>query len=113
MEHLTPPPFPNGIKGKTKASHSPEIFEILKQVKVNIPLLDIIKEVPPYVKFLKDLYTIKRGLNIDKKAFLTEKVSSIIEIKTPMKYRDLGCLIISIKIGDSHVEQTLLNLTRC
>ena len=37
MEHLTPPPFPNSLKGKKKASHFPEIFETLKQVKVNIP----------------------------------------------------------------------------
>ena len=43
MAHLTPPPFPNALKGKKKVNHSPEIFEVLNQVKVNIPLLDMIK----------------------------------------------------------------------
>ncbi|RVW73354.1 Retrovirus-related Pol polyprotein from transposon 17.6 [Vitis vinifera] len=38
------------------------------------PLLDMIKQVPTYAKFLKDLCTIKRGLNVTKKAFLTEQV---------------------------------------
>jgi hypothetical protein len=33
-----------------------EIYELFKQVKVNIPLLDAIKQVPSYAKFLKDLY---------------------------------------------------------
>ena len=57
-------------------------------MKVNIPLLDIIKQVPTYAKFLKDLCTMKRGFNVNKKAFLTEKVSAIIECKTSMKYKD-------------------------
>ncbi|RVW77745.1 Retrovirus-related Pol polyprotein from transposon 297 [Vitis vinifera] len=34
----------------------------------------MIKQVPTYAKFLKDLCTIKRGLNVNKKAFLTEQV---------------------------------------
>ena len=55
-------------------------------MKVNIPLLDMIKQVPMYAKFLKDLCTIKRGFNVNKKAFLTEQVSDIIECKTPVKY---------------------------
>ena len=43
MARLTPPLFPNALKGKKKVNHSPEIFEVLNQVKVNIPLLDMIK----------------------------------------------------------------------
>ena len=39
--------------------HSPEIYEIFKQVKVNIPLLDAIKQIPSYAKFLKDLCIVK------------------------------------------------------
>ena len=49
-------------------------------------------------------------LNIDKKAFLNKKVSSIIENKTPMKYRDPRCPTISVSIGDSQIEQALLDL---
>ena len=53
-------------------------------MKVNIPLLDMIKQVPAYAKFLKNLCTIKRGLNVNKKAFLTEQVSVIIQCKSPV-----------------------------
>ena len=56
-----------------------EILEVLKQVKVNIPLLDAIKQIPLYAKFLKDLCTVKRKLNVHKKAFLAEQVSAIIQ----------------------------------
>ncbi|RVW14734.1 Retrovirus-related Pol polyprotein from transposon opus [Vitis vinifera] len=56
-------------------------LEVLRQVKVNIPLLDMIKQMPTYAKFLKNLCTIKRGLNVNKKAFLTEQSSSTKEIR--------------------------------
>ena len=78
MKKSMPPPFPQALRGKKKASKQADILEVLRQVKVNIPLLDMIKQVPTYAKFLKDMCTIKKGLGIDKKAFLTEQVSSII-----------------------------------
>ena len=83
---------------------------MLRQVKVNIPLLDMIKQVSTYVKFLKDLCTIKRGLNVNKKAFLTEQVSDIIQCKCPVKYKDSGCPTISMMIGGTCVEKALLDL---
>ena len=83
---------------------------MLRQVKVNIPLLDMIKQVPTYAKFLKDLCTAKKGLNIDKKAFLAEQVSVIIQCKTLVKYKDPGCPTISVNIGGICVKKALLDL---
>ena len=76
-KHMSPP-FPRALHGKKGINNTSEILEVLRQVKVNILLLDMIKQVSTYAKFLKDLCTIKRGLNVSKKAFLTEKVSSVI-----------------------------------
>ena len=87
-----PPPFPQVLRKKKNPVNQIEMLEVLLQVKVNIPLLDMIKQVPTYAKFLKDLCTVKKGLNVNKKAFLTEQVSAIIECKTPVKYKDPGCL---------------------
>ena len=79
-------------------------------MKVKIPLLVMIKQVPTYAKFLKDLCIIKRGLNVNKKAFLTEQVSVIIQCKSPVKYKDPGCPTISVSIGGTCVEKALLDL---
>ena len=110
VKKSTPPPFPQVLKAKKKFINQAEILEVLRQVKVNIPLLDMIKQVPTYAKFLKDLCTVKRGLNADKKAFLTEQVSAIIQCKTPVKYKDPGYPTISVNIGGTCVEKALLNL---
>ena len=110
MKYRIPPLFPQALRGKKKASQQAGILEVLRQVKVNIPLLDIIKQVPAYAKFLKDLCTIKKGLGIEKKAFLTEKVSAIIQSKYPVKYKDPGSPTISVNIGGNCIEKSLLDL---
>ena len=79
-------------------------------MKVNIPLLDIIKQAPAYAKFLKDLCTIKKGLGIEKKAFLTEQVSAIIQSRNPVKYKDPGSPTISVNIGGTCIDKSLLDL---
>ena len=105
-----PPPFPQALRGKRKIPNQAEIWEVLRQVKVNIPLLDMIKQVPTYAKFLKDLCTVKKGLGIEKKAFLTKQVSAIIQSKTPVKYKDPGSPTISVTIGGTCIDKALLDL---
>ena len=70
----------------------------------------MIKQVPTYAKFFKDLCTLKRGLNVDKEAFLTEQVKAIIQCKTLIKYKDPCCPTISVNIGGTYVEKALLDL---
>ena len=70
--------FPSALQKHNVGDKTLEILEVLKQVKINIPLLDMIKQVPAYAKFLKDLWTMKRIIKLSKKAFLTKQVSAII-----------------------------------
>ena len=110
MKYRIPPPFPQALRGKKKATQQAGILEVLRQVKVNIPLLDLINQVPAYAKFLKDLCIIKKGLGIEKKAFLTEHISAIIQSKYPVKYKDPGSPTISVNIGGNSIEKSLLDL---
>ena len=110
MKKSMPPQFPQALRGKKKASMQAGILEVLKQVKVNIPLLDMIKQVPTYAKFVKDLCTVKKGLGINKKAFLTEQVNSIIQCKTLVKYIDPGSPTILLNIGGICIDKALLDL---
>ena len=103
-------PFPTTHKKQRVGDKTLEILEMLKQVKINIPLLDMIKQVPGYAKFLKDLCTIKRNIKLSKKTFLTEQVSGIIENKALVKYKNPRCPTVLMQIGDTYVEKTLLDL---
>ena len=52
----------------------------------------------------------QKGLGINKKAFLTEQVSSIIECKTLLKYKDPGSPTISVNIRGTYIDKALLDL---
>jgi hypothetical protein len=93
-----------------KVNYNSEIFETFKHVRINIPLLDVIKQVPYYAKFLKDLCTVKRKLNVKKKSFLAEQVSAILQNNNALTYKDPGCPIISCFIGEHKIEKALLDL---
>ena len=110
IKYRVSPPFPQALRGKKKETQQAGILEVLRQVKVNIPLLDLMNQVPAYAKFLKDLCTIKRGLGIEKKAFLTEHISALIQSKYPVKYKDPGSPTIPVNIGGNCINKALLHL---
>ena len=86
-----PTPFPQRLISPQKVNQNFEILEVLKQVQVNIPFLDAIKQIPSYAKFLRDLCTVKRKLNVHKNAFFTKQVSAIIQNNRPPKFKDPSC----------------------
>ena len=60
-----PLPFPQrALQSKKWAEKVQEkdILETFRKVEINIPLLDAIKQIPKYAKFLKELCTNKRRL---------------------------------------------------
>ena len=71
-KHAPPAPYPNRLRIPKKLNNHAKIYELFKQVKVNIPLFDAIKQIPSYAKFLKDLCTVKRKLGVHSDAFMTE-----------------------------------------
>ena len=105
-----PTPYPHRLRVLKKLNNHYEIYELFKQVKANIPLLDAIKQIPSYAKFLKDLCTVKRKLGVNKDAFMTEQSTSLIRNNLPPKYKDPGSPIISIVVGNSKLGHALVDL---
>ena len=87
-----------------------KIIEIFNQVKINVPLLDAIQQVPSYAKFLKDMCTKKRETNVFKKVFLATNISELLLGPIPVKYKDPGCQTIACTIWQSEISHALLDL---
>ncbi|KAL0406655.1 UNVERIFIED_CONTAM: hypothetical protein Slati_3979400 [Sesamum latifolium] len=62
-------------------------------VEVNIPLLDAIKQIPRYAKFLKEQCTNKGKLKENERVSMEENVSAILQRKLPPKCKDPGVVI--------------------
>ena len=79
-------------------------------VKLNVPLLDAIQQVPAYAKFLKDMCTKKRKTNVPKKVFLATNISEILSGPILVKYKDPGCPIVSCTIRQTEISRAFLVL---
>nr|GEV02850.1 hypothetical protein [Tanacetum cinerariifolium] len=95
-----------------KSDSELDIWETFKQVKINLPLIDAIKQIPVYAKFLKYLCTQKRKLKatLPKKIDLTEHVSAVLSISLPPKFKDPGAPLISVVVGNITIKKALLDL---
>ncbi|XVF61031.1 hypothetical protein PTKIN_Ptkin08bG0095600 [Pterospermum kingtungense] len=73
--------FPLRSSKSKKEEEEKKIFYTFCKVEVNIPLLDSIKQIPRYAKFLKELYTNKRKLKGNEFVSMGENVSAILQKK--------------------------------
>ena len=66
-----------------------KILKLFNQVKINVPLLDAIQQVPSYAKFLKDMCIEKQKINVPK-VFLAINISELLFGLISVKYKNPG-----------------------
>ncbi|KAI5338466.1 hypothetical protein L3X38_017737 [Prunus dulcis] len=100
----TPPiPFPGRLAKSKQDKSFKEIFDFLSKVNVNLPLLDVIRNMPAHGKFFKELKTYKRKYGPNEKVMVSENVSDALQRKLPPKLKDPSSFSINITIGDKLV----------
>ncbi|XP_017632728.1 uncharacterized protein LOC108475265 [Gossypium arboreum] len=107
---VMPPPFPGRLARDKKENEEKEILETFRKVEVNIPLLDAIKQIPRYAKFLKELCTSKRRLIGNERVNVGENVSTVLQKKVPPKYKDQGMFAIPCEIGNIGIKKAMCYL---
>ncbi|XP_068312392.1 uncharacterized protein [Pyrus communis] len=109
--NVAPVPYPQRLHKAKKDQNFSHILELFKKVNINIPLLDAVKQIPSYAKFLKDAYTNKRRFLEHEKVMLSEECSAILQKKLPLKLTDPGSFMIPCTIGKSSFEKALCDLS--
>ncbi|XP_062170392.1 uncharacterized protein LOC133876123 [Alnus glutinosa] len=111
-EYKPIPPFPQALTESRKYEQNSDLFETFRRCEVNIPLLDAIKQVPRYAKFLKALCTHKKEQKLKRyeKVKVGENVSAVIQRKLPAKYKDPGMSTIPCTIGNMRFEKAMADL---
>ncbi|XP_062151844.1 uncharacterized protein LOC133860215 [Alnus glutinosa] len=104
------PPFPQALTEKYERNS--DLYETFRRCELNIPLLDAIKQVPRYAKFLKALCTHKREQKLKRyeKVKVGENVSAVIQRKLPGKCKDPGMFTIPCVIGNMRFEKAMADL---
>ncbi|CAN6552453.1 unnamed protein product [Malus baccata var. baccata] len=108
--NLTNVHFPRRFMQSKKDENEKDILETFRKVQVNIPLLEAIKQVPKYAKFLKELCTNKRRMSNKEVVKVSENVSAVLQRKLPTKCKDPGSFTIPCIIGTTRFEHAMLDL---
>ncbi|KAL0434287.1 UNVERIFIED_CONTAM: hypothetical protein Slati_2763000 [Sesamum latifolium] len=96
------PPFSERFAKSKTEDEEKEILETLRKVEVNIPLLNAIKQVPRYAKFLKELRANKIKLRGNERVSMGENVSTILQRKLPPKCKDLEMGVV-LQLADRSI----------
>ncbi|XP_062155157.1 uncharacterized protein LOC133863203 [Alnus glutinosa] len=111
-EYNPVPPFPQALTESRKYERNSYLYETFRRCEVNIPLLDAIKQVPRYAKFLKALCTHKKEQKLKRyeKVKVGENVFAVIQRKLPAKCKDPGMFTIPCTIGNMRFEKAMADL---
>ncbi|CAM8957151.1 unnamed protein product [Rhodiola kirilowii] len=105
-----PLPFPVQVRAPKKYVMDREVWELFSKVEINIPLLEAIKQIPRYSKFLKELCTNRRRGTQPDQELMSRNVSAVIQRKVPPKCGDPGTYTIPCTIGNIRIENCMLDL---
>ncbi|KAM1519914.1 hypothetical protein ACFX1Z_022665 [Malus domestica] len=110
--NVIPPdvPFPSRFLQSKNEEEAKDVLETFRKVQVNIPLLDAIKQIPKYAKFLKKLCTTRKRFREKEVVHVSENVSAMLQRKLPTKCKDPGSFTIPCVIGNTRFDSAMLDL---
>ena len=82
---------------------------MLKQLSINVPLVEALKQMTGYAKFMKDLVTKKRSVTFEDD-YRVQHCSAIATRSLIQKKEDPGAFTIPYTVGPLHFEKALCNL---
>ncbi|XP_070026465.1 uncharacterized protein [Nicotiana sylvestris] len=105
-----PAPFPQRLAKHQKEEQHKNFFEILKQIHVNILLIEALKEMPRYAKMMKDLMSRKFDFQDLATIILTQTCSAVVTRPIAEKLSDPGSFTIPCTIGNFAFAKALCDL---
>ncbi|XP_070053196.1 uncharacterized protein [Nicotiana tomentosiformis] len=111
VEAARPPlPFLQRLQKKNDDRMFNKFLSMLSQVQLNIPLVDVLREISKYSKYIKDIVAQKRRLTEFETVSLTEECTSRVQNKLPQKLKDPGSFTNPVRIGNIDLGRALCDL---
>ncbi|KAK8997016.1 hypothetical protein V6N11_020508 [Hibiscus sabdariffa] len=105
-----PPPFPQRLRKQKYEYQFKKFLDILKQVHINLPLVEAIEQMPNYAKFLKDMVSKWTRLSEFETVAMTEGCRAMLHNRLPPKLKDPSSFTIPCAIGNHYVGKALCDL---
>ncbi|GJR57914.1 reverse transcriptase domain-containing protein [Tanacetum coccineum] len=87
-------PYPQRLRKEKMEAQYGKFLDMIRAVRINVPLIDVLARMPNYGKFLKELISNKHKIEQISAAFLSDESSAMIQNKVPPKLGDPGSFLI-------------------
>ncbi|GKE84117.1 reverse transcriptase domain-containing protein [Tanacetum coccineum] len=87
-------PYPQRLRKEKMEAQFGKFLDMIRAVRINVPLVNVLVRMPNYGKFLKELINNKHKIEQISAAFLSDESSAMIQNKVPPKLGDLGSFLI-------------------
>ncbi|XP_074298623.1 uncharacterized protein LOC141629541 [Silene latifolia] len=103
-------PYPSRLRDTKTERQFSKFADMVRNIQVTIPFAELITQIPPYAKFMKDIITRKMEFGETATVAFMEESSSLISGKSPHKLKYPGSFSISCVIGDVVINRALCDL---
>ncbi|XP_038885787.1 uncharacterized protein LOC120076078 [Benincasa hispida] len=93
-------PFPRRLMKKNDEQQFKRFLELLRQLHINIPLIEALEQMPKYVNFLKDIFTKKRRISKTEVIVLIQECNALVSNRLPKKQKNPGSF--TVRVGRGH-----------
>ncbi|GKB55881.1 reverse transcriptase domain-containing protein [Tanacetum coccineum] len=94
-------PYPQRLRKEKMEAQYGKFLDMIRAVRINIPLVDVLARMPNYGKFLKELMSNKHKIEQISAAFLSDESSAIHQNKVPPKLGDPGSFLITCNFNEA------------
>ncbi|GKC23663.1 reverse transcriptase domain-containing protein [Tanacetum coccineum] len=105
-------PYPQRLRKEKMEAQYGKFLDMIRAVRINIPLVDVLAEMPNYGKFLKVLFSNKNKIEQILAAFLSDESSSILQNKVLPKIGDSGSFLIPCNFNKAFLCNALADLDK-
>ncbi|KAA3461789.1 Aspartic peptidase [Gossypium australe] len=77
------PLYPQKLRQQKQELQFMKFLDVLKQIHINVPLVEALEQMPNYVKFMKDILSKKKRLGDFETIALIKECSAFLQNKLP------------------------------
>ncbi|GJQ97040.1 reverse transcriptase domain-containing protein [Tanacetum coccineum] len=103
-------PYPQCPRKEKMEAQYGKLLEMIRAVRIKVPLVDVLAGMPNYVKFLKELVNNKHKIEQIFAAFLSDESSAILQNKVPPKLGDPRSFLIPCNFNKAFLCNALADL---
>ncbi|GJT14686.1 reverse transcriptase domain-containing protein [Tanacetum coccineum] len=92
-------PYPQRLRKEKMEAQYGTFLDMIRAVRINVPLIDVLAGMPNYGKVLKELVNNKHKIEQISAAFLSDESSTMIQNKVPPKLEDPGTENMLVEVG--------------